>query len=171
MKILITGQRGLAYELGQVYAPDHSVYLVSKSNGFDINRVDVWGSQFLDHDCVFNCAYDGFGQVKVLEFFYQHWQHDHTKSIITIGSRAVTFPRTEGEQGYWPYRLHKQALQQAHDAMLCYAKCHMTIINPGPIDTDMIRHVDCAKFDAGILANKIQQIVSDASMKRVDLWL
>ena len=168
MKILITGQRGLAYTLKNVYAPDHSVCMVSKSNGFDINQVDVWGSKFLDHDRVFNCAYDGFGQIKVLEFFYQHWQHDHTKSIITIGSRAITLPRTEGEQGYWSYRLHKQALQQAHDAMLCGAKCDMKIINPGPIDTDMMRHVDCVKFDAGSLANKIQQIVSDSSVKTAE---
>ena len=171
MKILITGQRGLAHKLGNVYAPGHSVNMISKSSGFDINNVNAWGHKFLDYDCVFNCAYDGFGQIKVLEFFYQHWQHNSTKSIITIGSRAINFQRTEGEKGYWPYRLHKQALQQAHDSMLPFAECDMKIINPGPIDTDMMQHVDCKKFDAEILANKIQQIASDPNIKRVDLWL
>ena len=89
MKILITGSRGLAQQLGKVYV-DQSVTLVSRSNGFDINNVDQWGIEFLDSDCVFNCAYDGFAQVKVLEFFYHNWKHNADKKIITIGSIAHT---------------------------------------------------------------------------------
>jgi len=170
MKILITGTRGLAEELGKVYA-DHSVTLVSRSAGFDINCIQQWGFEFLDMDCVFNCAYDGFAQVNVLEFFYNHWQNNTAKQIITIGSRAVFFKRSEPESGYWAYRLHKQALQQAHDSMLSTAKCDMKIINPGPIDTDMIQHLNCVKINPATLANSIKTIVNDATLKRVDLWV
>ena len=170
MKILITGTKGLAKALGEVYA-DQSVTLVSRSNGTDINNVDQWGPNFLHYDCVFNCAYDGFAQVSVLEFFYQNWKNNPDKKIITIGSRTITYKRSDPESGYWAYRLHKQALQQAHDSMLLDTKCDMKIINPGPVDTDMIRHLDCVKLDTLTLANTIKNIAADASIKRVDLWL
>jgi hypothetical protein len=170
MKILITGTTGLAKALGNVYV-EHDVTLVSRSGGFDISCIDQWGTQFLNHDCVFNCAYNGFSQASVLEFFYTHWKDDVTKKIITIGSRVVTHKRSSPESGYWPYRLHKQALQQAHDAMLLTAQCDMKIINPGPIDTAMIQHVDCVKFDPDVLAQHIKNVVDNKTIKRVDLWL
>lgn len=170
MKILITGTKGLATALGNVYA-DQSVTMVSRSSGFDIKNVNNWGTEFLDYDCVFNCAYDGFAQVDVLEFFYNHWKNDPNKKIITIGSRIVTYKRSESESDYWPYRLHKQALQQAHDAMLLTAKCDMKIIHPGPIDTDMVKHIYCVKMSPVNLAQSIKEIVMSTTIKRVDLWL
>jgi NAD(P)-dependent dehydrogenase (short-subunit alcohol dehydrogenase family) len=170
MRILITGAKGLARALGDTYI-DHEVTLVSRSSGFNIADINLWGQEFLEYDCVFNNAYDGFLQIGVLEFFYNHWKNNYNKKIITIGSRAITYKRTEVESGYWAYRLHKQALQQAHDAMLLDAKCDMKIINPGPIDTDMIKHLDTVKLDTGDLANKIKNIVSDSTLKRIDLWL
>jgi hypothetical protein len=170
MKILITGTRGLAQSLGDAYI-DHSVTLVSRSGGFNIAEVNRWGHEFLEYDCVFNNAYDGFLQVGVLEFFYNHWKNNHNKKIITIGSRAITHKRIEAESGYWEYRLHKQALQHAHDAMLLDAKCDMKIINPGPIDTGMIKHLNSVKMSPNDLAHKIKTIVSDTSLKRIDLWL
>jgi hypothetical protein len=170
MKILITGTRGLAHALGDAYI-DQSVTLVSRSGGFDIADIGRWGEEFLDYDCVFNNAYDGFSQVGVLTFFYNHWKNDPSKKIISIGSRAITHKRTDAESGYWAYRLHKQALQQAHDSMLLDAKCDIKIINPGPIDTDMIKHLNTIKIDPTTLALKIKNIVSDPTVKRVDLWL
>ena len=170
MKILITGTQGLAQALGDVYV-DHDVTLVSRSSGFDIVDIDHWGQEFLEYDCVFNNAYYGLAQVGVLEFFYNHWKNDSNKKIITIGSRAITHKRIEAESGYWAYRLHKQALQLAHDAMLLDAKCDMKIINPGPIDTDMLKHIDTVKMSPYDLACKIKNIVDDLSLKRVDLWL
>jgi len=169
MKILITGTRGLAYELSKAYI-NHEVTLVSRSTGVDVNNIDHWGHEFLEYDRVFNCAYDKFAQVNVLEFFYNHWKHDVNKQIVSIGSRTITFRRSENESGYWAYRLHKQALQQAHDSMLLDAKCDMKIINPGPVDTDMIRHLNCVKLDTPALANTIKNIAADATIKRVDLW-
>jgi NAD(P)-dependent dehydrogenase (short-subunit alcohol dehydrogenase family) len=170
MNILITGTRGLAAALGNAYI-DHSVTLVSRSNGYDIHDIQRWGPEFLDQDCVFNCAYDGFAQLAVLEFFHQHWKNQSHKQIINIGSRSITYRRLDSDSGYWPYRQHKQALQSAVDAMLLDSYCDIKIINPGPIDTDMIAHQQCQKFDTTVLANKIKSIVSDPTIKRVDLWL
>ena len=85
MKILITGIRGLAGSLRDVYI-NHDVTSVSKSGGFDIHNVSHWGVEFLEYDTVFNCAYDGFGQVNVVEFFFNHWRNDPTKTIVSIRS-------------------------------------------------------------------------------------
>jgi hypothetical protein len=170
MKILITGSRGLAQGLSSVYA-DCSVTSISRSTGHDINEIAVWGKDFLDHDYVFNCAYDGFGQVSVLEFFYNHWKNISNKHIINIGSRAITYKRLDAGNGYWPYRQHKQSLQQAVDAMLLDAQCDIKIVNPGPVDTPMIQHHQCTKFNPVQLAHKIRSISEDRSIKRVDLWL
>jgi hypothetical protein len=170
MKILITGTQGLAKSLAAAYQ-DHTVHLVGRTTGFDINHIENWGLEFLDHDCVFNCAYDKFAQIKVLEFFYDHWKDDQSKQIVSIGSRAVSHKRIDCDSQYWPYRLHKQALQQAHDAMLLNAKCDIKIINPGPIDTAMIQHQQCVKLDPDDLAQQIKIITANTLLKRVDLWL
>jgi hypothetical protein len=170
MKILITGTQGLARALSDAYI-DHSVTMVSRSVGYNINNVDQWGAEFLDHDCVFNCAYDKFAQVNILEFFFKHWGNDPSKKIINIGSRAISYKRLDGESGYWGYRLHKQALQQAHDAMLLTAKCDLKMFNPGPIDTAMIAHQQCTKYNPDELAIKIKNFVADPTIKRLDLWL
>lgn len=170
MKILITGTTGLAKALGDAYA-EHSVTLVSKSGGYDINNVKQWGHEFLDNDCVINCAYEGFGQLSVLEFFYKHWKTDPLKQIINIGSRSIVYKRLDAGSGYWSYRQHKQTLQQAVDAMQLDALCNIKIINPGPIDTPMIAHHQCVKFETHALAAKIKDIAADPSIKRVDLWL
>lgn len=170
MKILITGVRGLADALRDAYI-DHEVTSVSKSGGFDIHNVDHWGTEFLDCDIVFNCAYDGFGQVSVVEFFFKHWKNDPSKTIVSIGSRAITHKRIENTDEYWPYRTHKLALQSVHDSMLLSAKCDLKIFNPGPIDTHMISHLDCTKADPVKLAQQIKQTVADPTVKRVDLWV
>jgi len=170
MNILVTGTTGLAYELSQAFDNDH-VVCVSKSTGHDINHVDQWGIQFGHMDMLFNCAYHGTGQLKVLEFFFDLWKNDTSKKIITIGSRVVSYPRSERTDEYWSYKLNKQSLQLAHDLMLPSAKCDMKIINSGPIDTAMIRHLDMPKFNPKMLSDKIKNIVHDSTIKRVDLWI
>lgn len=170
MKILITGTSGLASSLMQVLFNEHEVMCVSRVTGHDINNVDHWGHEFLDFDMIFNCAYSGFAQVKVLEFFFDHWKNNPNKIIVSIGSRAITHKRIENSDEYWPYRIHKQALQSAHDSMLLTAKCDLKIFNPGPIDTKMIAHLSCNKESPDLLAKKIKQLTTDKSLKRIDLW-
>lgn len=172
MKILITGTRGLAKELAFVYA-DYDVTCVSRSTGHDINNIDQWGPDFLDYDLVFNCAYSGTGQQQVLEYFYQYWHFIPTKSIVTIGSKIITQPRSEValNNHYWSYRTHKQTLQTMHDAMWPAALCDLKIINPGPFDTETVAHLDVPKMDLYEMAVYIKKIASDPVLKRVDLWL
>jgi hypothetical protein len=170
MKILITGTRGLAHELHKVFS-DSSVTCISKTTGHDITLIKDWGADFHDMDMVINCAYDGLGQVAVLEYFFELWKNDASKKIISIGSRVISYPRSELSCDYWPYKLHKQALQQAHDLMLPSAKCDMKIINPGPIDTEMVAHLSIDKLDTAVLASKIKSISKDATIKRIDLWI
>lgn len=170
MKILITGQSGLAKALYDVHKEDTAT-CVSRSNGHDIAFVESWGSKFLDYDIVYNCAYHGTNQLSVLEFFYSQWKNDISKSIINIGSRVIYFPRSEDKQEYWNYKIHKQTLQSAFEQMVVTAKCDIKLINPGPIDTAMIAHLSIPKFDSTILAMQIRSFVRDKTIKRVDLWV
>jgi hypothetical protein len=170
MKILITGCKGLALALHECYQSQHDVAMVSRTNGYDIVNINTWGPEFLHFDTVFNTAYQDFDQVRMLEYFFQHWGSDHTKTIVSIGSRSIVYSRSDGGQGFWPYRLHKQALQLAHDAMQPQAKCQLKIFNPGPIDTDMVSHLEVKKLTPTELAQRIVQWTADPFVKRVDCW-
>lgn len=170
MKVLITGTKGLAQELAFVYS-ECDVTAVSRSTGHDILKIDQWGVDFLDYDQVFNCAYSGIGQQLVLEYFHHHWQYNPTKSIITIGSKVITQPRADGTNTHWPYRIHKQTLQNIHNSMWPTAKCDLKIINPGAFDSAMVAHLDVPKLNLSSLAMRIKQYAEDPVIKQVDLWL
>ena len=171
MKILITGTKGLAKALADVHIMDH-VVCVSRSTGYNILAVDQWSNQFTDFDRVYNCAYDGWGQCSVLEYFFDYWSLDKAKSIINIGSKSITQPRIEitKDREYWNYRTHKQTLQSMCDSMWPIAQCDIKIFNPGPIDTDMIAHVMVPKLTTAELAKKSVLLSKDSIIKRVDLW-
>jgi hypothetical protein len=168
--VLITGSDELAIALQKVFS-DHNVVLVSRKSGHDINCVDQWGGVFTNHDMAINCAYSDHGQLKVLDYFFNCWKNDPAKKIITIGSRVISHRPVATSFDYWPYKLHKQQLQLAHDAMLSEAVCDMKIINPGPIDTKMVRHHAVPKFSTEEFATKVKEIANDRSLKRVDLWV
>jgi hypothetical protein len=172
MKILITGRQGLSQELAKVYS-DHDTHCVSRSTGYNITEIANWARDFLDFDLVFNCAYDGRGQEQVLEHFFQHWQHQPDRCIVSIGSRIITQPRSEILQDhmYWPYRQHKQNLQNMHDHMLATALCDLKIINPGPFNSAMSMHIAATKMNIIDLAHRIRKVVEDPTIKRIDLWL
>lgn len=169
MKILITGRTGLAGSLAEVYQC-HTVTCVSRSTGHDINDVANWGAEFLDHDMIYNCAYSGFGQLAVLEFFYHAWRSDHTRTIVNIGSRIVSFPRSDRAQDYLAYHTHKIALLKAYETMLPTACCDIKMINPGPIDTPMTSHLSVTKLNPRDLARHIAELVSNPMIKRADIW-
>lgn len=171
MKILITGTKGLATALHDVYADHHSVTMVSRRTGHCLANVESWGLQFLDYDMVFNNAYHDFDQISVLQFFYKHWINDRTKTIINIGSRSICYPRSDQSTNYWPYRIHKQALQQVYDSMQPLAQCRLKMFNPGPIDTDMVKHINVPKLSTQELAQRISQWVDDPFIRRVDCWI
>jgi NAD(P)-dependent dehydrogenase (short-subunit alcohol dehydrogenase family) len=172
MNILITGTKGLAEALGQLLSQDNHVTCVSKSNGYNIADVMTWGPKFYHYDVCINCCYDTWHQVGVLEQFYYAWQNDSSKQIINIGSIISDYTRTNvtTEHEYLAYRVHKQALQTAFNKLSRSAKCDVKLINPGAIDTDMIKHMDCVKMSPEWLAVQIKNIMSQSWLKRVDLW-
>jgi hypothetical protein len=170
MKILITGETGLAKGLAAAHHAD-DVTCVSRSNGHDIALIQEWGIEFLDRDIVYNCAYHDLHQLSVLEFFYNHWKNDKSKTIVNIGSRVVYFPRSQDQKEYWNYQLHKQTLQSAFEQMLPGAECVIKLINPGPIDTKMVSHLSVPKFSVNDLASRIKSFVDDPVIRRVDLWV
>lgn len=173
MKILITGTRGLAQGLREVLESEHTVTCVSRSTGYSILEIETWAQDFLDYDMVINNAYDGLGQLQVLEYFYHHWQSDPAKHIINIGSRATYYPRSESEldSEYWPYRLHKQMLEKAWEKMvLC--KCDIKLINLGPVDTELIKNITgINKMPVPQAAQNLVRLILDPVIRRADLWL
>lgn len=170
-KILITGHKGLAAALARVLA-DNQITTVSRTRGYDIRDISHWGSKFLDHDIVINSAYDSWHQIQVLEYFAQHWHQDTNKMIVTIGSIVSDYARieTHKDSEYWPYREHKIALQRCFQRLVRQCVCDIKMINPGPIDTDMTSHLDCVKMSPDWLATKIQDIMGQPEIKRIDLW-
>jgi hypothetical protein len=174
MNILITGTKGLATALRNELEKSHQVTCVSKTTGYDIKNVATWGDHFYHYDVCINCAYDRWYQTDVLEQFYYAWKDDSSKQIVNIGSSIVDYTRfdREKEYEYIDYKVHKQALQSVFYKLVKLSKCDIKLINPGPIDTDMIRqyHYD-NKMSPDQVAEKIISIMKDPMIRKVDLWL
>ena len=173
MNIIITGSQGLARSLGDQLSKDHRVTYLDRSNGHDINKVSTWAEKFYDQDMCINNAYHKWDQVAVLETFYHMWGNDSSKYIINIGSTISDYTRNEKDQDheYMPYRLHKQALQAAFSKMVKQAKCTIKLINPGPMDTQMLANVSWSnKMNTNLVAQAIVPMLIDPLIKRIDLW-
>lgn len=170
MKIVITGTEGIGSALYDAFKNEHEVSMISRRTGHDIKNVSLWGDNFINYDMLINNAYDGFHQVDVLNYFYNIWQNDPNKKIINIGSRCITYKRSD-HPAVWTYRQHKQALQTAVDSMMSTAKCDIKIINPGVVDTKMSSGVNDLKFSTKEIADRIKSYSQDPTLKRIDLWL
>jgi NAD(P)-dependent dehydrogenase (short-subunit alcohol dehydrogenase family) len=173
MNILITGNQGLALALQlELIAQGHAVTCVSRRTGHDIKDVKSWGPQYYHYDVCINCAYSTWHQIDVLEQFYYAWRDHADKQIINIGSKIADYVRieTEIDYQYMDYRLHKQALQSAFNRLINTAQCDIKLINPGAVDTDMIRHLSCKKMTPEWTAKQIVDIMKQPAVKRVDLW-
>jgi hypothetical protein len=174
MKILITGNQGLAKALGELLSSDHFVTHVSRSTGHDIANIQQWASNFYHYDMCINSAYYSWNQVEVLEQFFLAWHQDSNKHIINIGSTISDYVRneTDKEHEYMSYRVHKQALQLAFTKLVKQSACNIKLINPGTMNTDMLKHLDFSnKMQPEFVAQKIISVLFDPCIKRVDLWL
>jgi len=171
-KILITGDSGLAGSLRKLLSSTNTVTCVSRNTGYDVKDIASWFDQFSDHDIMINNAYQDWCQIKVLEHVWQIWSDHAAHMIVNIGSTASDYVRTETDKDaqYWPYRLHKQSLQACFQKIVRLGSCDVKLINPGPIDTKMVSHLDCAKMSPDWLAEKIIWIMQQPEIKRVDLW-
>lgn len=171
MNIVITGQKGLAKALAQSYS-DCSVTNISRSSGYDINFVSSWADKFFLADMIINCAHSEYAQIKVLECFANAWYNDSSKRIINIGSKVTDYLRSETERQneYFAYRNQKQSLQNAFANMVDNCLCDIRLYNLGPIDTDLIAHLNIAKMPVDKVAEQIKMLNSIPHLKRVDLW-
>ena len=171
MNILITGTGELSKEISNVLN-EFNTELISRKTGNDITLIEHWGNNYLHYDAVINLAYDNWGQIKLLEFFYSAWKNDYTKKIINIGSKVSSYGRSESELEniYWDYRLHKQGLQAAFEKMVNTSKCDIKLINPGPIETKMTEHLNSEKISKKQFAEQLKEIMFNPTLKRVDLW-
>lgn len=172
MKILITGSKGIAYALRKAYMYDHEVNLVSRSTGHNISKIATWAVNYQDYDMFINCATSDYYQTKALEVFANIWHDDESKTIVNIGSKVIDYARTEVDKDYkyFRYRNQKTALQNANNRLANTAKCKLVMINPGPVDTDLIAHLDCAKMDPNRLAHIIKISLEIPEIRRIDLW-
>jgi NAD(P)-dependent dehydrogenase (short-subunit alcohol dehydrogenase family) len=173
MNILITGNQGLAKALGELLSAEHSVTYVSRSTGHDITNIQQWAPNFYHYDMCVNSAYHSWNQVEVLEQFFWAWHQDSSKHIVNIGSTISDYARTETdkEHEYMNYRVHKQALQLAFGKLVKQAQCSIKLINPGAMDTNMLKHLDFPnKMQPEFVAQKIISVLFDSCIKRIDLW-
>lgn len=173
MNILITGRKGLARSLGSLLEHSHTVTYVSVSQGQDLAHVADWGPGFYHYDMLINCAYHKWDQVQVLEQFFWAWHQDPTKTIVNIGSTISDYARfhRDLDHEYMDYRVHKQALQLAFVKLSKQGECDIKLINPGAMDTDMLKNVTMAnKMSPDLVAAKILQWIFDPVVKRIDLW-
>lgn len=174
MRIMITGTQGLAR--GVIIAAQqqgHEITAVSRSNGYNIRDVSTWAQDFQDWDACINCAYDGFYQIRVLEMFADLWKDQDQKIIVNIGSMVTDHTRSEKNQDhlYWPYRLHKQSLQEACQRMMRDRACQIKLINFGPIDTSMTKDLNVPKMSISQAGTYVMNLLSDSNLRRQDVWL
>jgi len=169
--ILITGTSELSLAI-QETLNEHNVTLISKKTGNDINNIREWGKEYESFDILINLAYDSWGQIELLQYFYNAWKNDPNKKIINIGSKVSSYGRSEVtlENEFWEYRLHKQCLESAFLKMVDSAICDIKLINPGPIDTVMVENLDIPKMSKEFFSTQVKEIMFNPIFKRVDIW-
>lgn len=169
--MIVTGRTGLSAGILQEFDSDYRVEQVSRRSRHDIQQVAEWAQDFADADVLINCAYSEWAQVAVLEQFCQLWDSSD-KTIVNIGSMVSDYSRSEQHRDheYFPYRLHKQALQTAFERMVKNTKCNLKLINPGMIDTPMVQHIEGEKLSVHRVAQYVRMLVETPELKRLDLW-
>lgn len=169
MRLLVTGTQGIAAAVAQL---PYDVTAVSRSTGHDIMAWPDWIDQFKQHDVFVNCAQAGSAQAELLVHMALSWKHQPSKVIINIGSMVADYRRTVGHDAeFWQYRWQKQNLQNAFVKLTRDCECRVALINPGAVDTDMVRELDCAKISTHTVAHYVDLVIKNAELRRIDLWL
>jgi NAD(P)-dependent dehydrogenase (short-subunit alcohol dehydrogenase family) len=168
-KILLTGTRGIAQAVARL---PYAVTAVSRSTGHDIADWRNWIDQFKDHDVFVNNAQSNFFQTELLVHMALSWKNRPDKLIINIGSMVADYRRSVGaDDEFWQYRLEKQNLQSAYAKLSRDCLCRVALINPGAVDTDMVRDLDCAKMHPDTVAKYVDMVIQNPELRRIDLWL
>jgi|688.fasta_scaffold104633_3 NAD(P)-dependent dehydrogenase (short-subunit alcohol dehydrogenase family) len=174
MKIGITGHsRGLGLALANKLSANNQIIGFSRSNGYNIAHVHEIIKDALDCDMFINNAYNNYYQSDLLLYLFRLWQDNPNKSIVNIGSTVTTYPRIETEIDHlpWAYRDHKIALERLFRHLVKQThKCHMLLVAPGAIDTDMIAHHNGIKASADQVADIIIDAISKPLIKEITIY-
>lgn len=169
MKIFVTGTQGIAQA---VTALPYNVVAVSRQTGHDIADWRSWVHEIKSCDVFVNNAQNKFYQTELLVHMAMAWKDQPEKIIVNIGSMVADYQRTTGEDNkFWDYRLEKQSLQNAYIKLSRDCQCRIALINPGAVDTAMVKHLQCNKMPTTLIAEYIDMIIKRPELRRLDLWL
>lgn len=173
MKIVITGHTsGIGLTLANRLQQDHEIIGLSRSNGYDIDDTTAIVDAAVDCDVFINNAYCEYQQALLLQIMYSMWK-DTDKQIISIGSVVTNYPRSQVElEDYpWPYRDHKIALEKMFRKLAWERNsCSLHLISPGPVDTQMVKHLKVPKLNPNSIVDVVLNIMYNRNIKEVTLW-
>lgn len=153
MKVAVTGHTsGIGKAIYNRYKPN--VCGFSRTNGYDITK-DKWKiiKDSKECDIFINNAQQEFAQTEML---YALAKNFHGK-IINIGSTSKDW--TKGHKKNYRYSVEKLTLNNAND-QLFWEGVDTCIINPGFVDTPMIRKFDFKKMDPEYIVDVIEWVIS-----------
>lgn len=130
---------------------------LSRSTGFDLSEgVDDFVKD--DFDVYFNNAHHGFAQIDLL---YELFERNKNRRclIVNVGSVSGDGDRKEINK----YAVAKSALEKATTQLQLVpdAKCKVTLLKLGRMDTDMVKHINAPKMNVRSLAIKVLDNVVD----------
>ena len=174
MKIAVTGHTaGIGLAIVNLLKKDHTIIGFSRTNGYNLNDVDNIVSAAEQSDVFVNNAYYKYQQCEILKQLSHRWQGTN-KHIINIGSTCVNYPRIESEldSDPWEYRDHKTALEKMFRKLAKQPNaCIISLISPGAVDTDMIRHLTVKKLSPVDVAEATNLLIQNKKIKELTLWL
>lgn len=174
MKIAITGHTaGIGRAIMDLLKNDHDIIGVSRTNGYNLTDVDTIVSATKHVDVFINNAYYKYQQCEILKQLAYCW-HDTNKHIINIGSTCVNYSRIEQEldSDPWEYRDHKTALEKMFRKLTKHPNaCAISLLSPGAVDTDMVRHLTIPKLSPVDVAQAVDLLIKNKKIKELTLWL
>jgi hypothetical protein len=173
MIVAITGHtKGIGLAVATVLSKDHTIIGLSRSNGYHLDDITTIINAGEHADIFINNAYHKYQQCYILQQLANMWKGTD-KQIVNIGSACVNYPRLESEldNDPWEYRDHKTALEKLFRKLVKENNaCVMNLINPGAVDTDMIKHLSGTKLDPMDVANAVQLLLGNKKIKELTLW-
>lgn len=146
----------------------------SRSNGWNIAHTDTIVREFVykDYDVVINNAYSDYYQTKLLQKLFDAWTNKN-KIIISIGSYVIDYPRSDKSLTVetWPYKDHKLDLAKVFRRLSKQdSLCRLGLINPGPTDTDLVKHLDVKKIKPELVADAVRLMLDTPHIKEITLY-
>lgn len=173
MNIAISGHtKGIGNACCKLLEKSHQIIGLSRETGFDINDRPRVISAIKDADVFINNAYAGYSQAYLLHELLAIWQHER-KIIINIGSSCTRYRRAEQHLDHlpWEYRDHKMALDSVFRTSINLTPvCSVHLLSPGPVDTDMVKHVNCKKLKPDAVAEAAQLMIRTPSIIELVLY-